>query len=103
MIIPELTESQVKLLYDVSNISEMRVFSQSSPIPTDPLQESLEALQGAKDVEYLISLGLIKNISESNAEGLEKLLKETGRVCQVFEVLPYTMKMFHLPASPEIN
>jgi hypothetical protein len=103
MIIPELTESQLKLLYEVSNISGMRVFSQSSPLPTDPLQDSIDALQGARDVEYLMSIGLIKNISADQAEGLAKIKLETGRTCFVFEVLPFTLIMFKLPTSPEIN
>ena len=103
MNIPEITESQLKLLIEVSNISEMRVFSQASPIPTDGLQESIAALQGAKDVEYLVNIGLLKDISSEQGTGLEELKQKTGRTCSVFEVLPFTMKMFKLPASPEIN
>jgi len=101
--IPQITESQLKFLKEVCNIPGMCVFSQSSPLPDDPLDAVFEHTRAEKDVEYLISIGLVKEISSEHQEQLEKMKAASGRAWRVFQVQDPALVMFNNAASTTIH
>lgn len=94
MNFPEVTESQVKLMHNVCFDPDMSVFSQCAPIPSDPLNEALEANQAAQDVNYLISLGLLNEITHNHFDKVTEMGEKTGRVWRVYEITPIGRAMF---------
>lgn len=94
MIIPEINESQLKTMLTVCSNPEMSVFSQTSPKDSDPLELQCVMQQGERDVEHLIFLGLLKEITADHQEQIEKTNVESGRTWRVFEVSALGRAMF---------
>lgn len=104
MNIPQLTESQLRLLMEITNVPGMTVFSQSSTLPTDLLNDSIMNAQAERDTEYLISIGFVKELTSENAEQLATLKETTGRTWRVFEITNMALKMFKgAPSNPTVN
>lgn len=103
MEIPEISESQLSLINEMCTVPNMDVFSQASPIPSDPLQESIQALQSARDVEALIALGLVKEITSDHQAQLRETETKTGRKWKVFQIQPLGRAMFQLRGSTLVH
>ena len=86
MIIPEITESQLALMRQVTSDPRMSVFSQTLPLPTDSAQDGSMLRQSAEDAAHLVSLGFLKDITQDHQEQIEKLGVDTGRIWQVFQI-----------------
>jgi hypothetical protein len=98
MIHPEITEQQVALIREMCDVPGMDVFSQAAPIPSDPLQESIQALQGARDVDHLIELGFVKEITADHQDKLQEMQEKTGRTWRIYQIQPLGRAMFQLRA-----
>jgi hypothetical protein len=85
-MIPEISESQLALMHQVTADPRMSVFSQTLPLPTDSAQDGAMLKQSAEDAAHLVSLGFLKDITSEHQEQLDKLGVDTGRMWQVFQV-----------------
>jgi hypothetical protein len=102
MSIPEITPDCLELLNGV--LAEFEgVFSQCSPIPSDPLFEASQATKATQDVDLLIELGLVKELTEDHKEQIEKQNAATGRKWRVYCVSPLGRALFQATCSPSIN
>lgn len=102
MSIPEITKDQLALLTEVCG-TWAGVFSQCDPIPSDPLLDAAVVAEGQRDVQYLIELGLFKDITEDHKAQLEEQAKKTGRTWRVFMITPLGKAMFGLQHSTAIH
>jgi hypothetical protein len=99
----ELTAGQLKLMLEVSCDIHMSVFSQCASQPGDPLEARIKMAEAAKDVEHLIGLSLLKDIT---AEHLEEVLQtnlESGRDWKVFEITPLGRAFFQAYQSVTVQ
>ena len=103
MEIPEITESQLKTMLLVCRDPQMSVFSQTSPVDADPLAFKVVLGQAEKDVEHLVSLRLLKEITADHQEQIEKTNEESGRKWKVFEITPLARAFFQAFTSPLVN
>lgn len=101
--IPEITEDQLKLLKQITYDPNMSVFSQTSPLPTDPLTSQIIMAQAEKDVDYLCGLGFIKDITADHMEQVQKTNESSGRNWRVFELRPLGRAMFQADLSTVVN
>jgi hypothetical protein len=90
----ELSQSEYDLLRIVCNDPNMSVFSQSSPIATDDAETVSQAQQAAIDAERLVTIGLLRNITENHKEQLVQMNEQTGRQWRVYEISPMTRALF---------
>ena len=103
MEIPEITESQLQAMRTICGDPDMSVFSQSSPKDTDPLALQCKMGEGVKDVDYLISLKLLKEITADHQEQIERTNAESGRTWRVFELTPLGRALFQAQYSVLVN
>ena len=103
MEIPEITESQLKTMITICSNPDMAVFSQTTPKDTDPLALQCVMDQGQKEIEHLVSLNLLKEITADHLEQIEKTNAESGRMWRVFEVTALGRAMFQAHCSPAIQ
>ena len=103
MEIPEITESQLKTMMMVCRAANMSVFSQTAPIDADPLAFKVVLGQAEKDVDHLVALKLLKEITADHLEQIEKTNEESGRTWRVFELTPLARAFFQAFTSPLVN
>lgn len=103
MIIPEITESQLRTMLTVCRDANMSVFSQTSPIDADPLAFKVVLRQAQKDVDHLVALKLLKEITADHLEQIERTNEESGRTWRVFELTPLARAFFQAFTSPSVN
>ena len=103
MEIPSITESQLKVLKQVTYDPNMSVFSQCAPQATDALEMQIVMAQAEKDVDYLCNLGLIRNITADHMEQVQKTNEASGRTWRVFELAPLARAFFQADLSAEVN
>jgi hypothetical protein len=95
LAIPQITADQVALLESMAN--GLGAFSQAVP---DAKQDSAKDYEFAmniyRDNEQLVILGLIKDITETDAckDKLVTLFSMTGRMFRVYEITPVGRLMF---------
>jgi hypothetical protein len=94
MEIPELTASQIELLYSVAMNPDFFVFAQHQSLPTDLHAEKIKWDLANADALYLTTIGLLKDISAENTQHLEQEREKTGRNWLLFEVPRVTQLMF---------
>jgi hypothetical protein len=99
----EITQSQLELILTVTANPNMSVFSQTSPLDTDPLAFKVVLGQAEKDVEHLVSLKLLKEITADHREQIEKTNEESGRNWKVFEITALGRALFQAYTQPGIN
>jgi len=102
MNVPEITPDCLELINGVLTAFQ-GVFSQCDPIPSDPLFEAEQARKGQQDVDLLIELGLVKELTEDHKEQIEKQNAATGRKWRVYCVSPLGRALFQATCSPSIN
>jgi|ERR1019366_7622373 hypothetical protein len=103
MGISEITESQLQLMLVICGNPDMSVFSQSASKDTDPLALQCKMQEGAKDVEHLIVLKLLKEITADHLEQIERTNAESGRTWRVFELTPLGRAFFQAQQSVLVN
>ena len=103
MEIPSITESQLKTMLMVCSNPDMSVFSQTSPIDADPLAFKVVLGQAQKDVDHLVALNLLKEITADHLEQIERTNAESGRTWRVFELTPLARAFFQAFTSPLVN
>src|SRR5271157_1150691 len=103
MEIPEINESQLKTMLTVCRNPDMSVFSQTSPQDSDPLAFKVVLGQAEKDIDYLVSLKFLKEITADHREQIEKTNEESGRNWRVFEITSLGRAMFQAFTQPGIN
>jgi hypothetical protein len=101
-MIPEITEAQLKLMVTVCN-ANMSVFSQTAPQDNDPLDTKVVLGQAEKDTDHLVSLKLLKEITEDHKEQIERTNVESGRTWRVFELTCLGKAMFQAFTSPIVQ
>jgi hypothetical protein len=102
-MIPEITESQLKTMLAVCQNPDMSVFSQTSPKDTDPLALQCVMQQGERDVEHLVSLRMLKEITAEHQEQIDKTNADSGRNWKVFEITALGRAMFQAYTSPTVQ
>jgi len=102
-MIPEITDNQLGLMRMVCTDSNMSVFSQCSAREEDPLTSKMEIERMATDADHLVSLGFLKNITESHPEQLADAESRTGRKWRVFEISALGRAMFQAATSTTIH
>ena len=96
MPIPEITDSQMKLMNTVCFDPGMSVFSQTSSKEGDA-PEAKEAMdQGAKDADHLSALGFLKEVTADHQEKITEINQSTGRTWRVFEITATGRAMFQV-------
>ncbi len=100
---PEITESQLHMMLTICADPDMYVFSQCAPKDTDPLALQCKMGEGVKDVDHLISLKLLKEITADHQEQIERTNAESGRTWRVFEVCPLGRAMFQAYISTAVH
>ena len=103
MEIPEISESQLRTMLSVCRDPQLSVFSQTSPIDADPLAFKVVLGQAEKDVEHLVSLRLLKEITADHLEQIERTNAESGRTWRVFSVTALGRAMFQAYTQPGVN
>ena len=103
MEIPEISESQLRTMLSVCRDPQLSVFSQTSPIDADPLAFKVVLGQAQKDVDHLVALKLLKEITADHLEQIERTNAESGRTWRVFEVSALGRAMFQAFTSPLVN
>lgn len=103
MEIPEITESQLKLLMDVCYDPQMSVFSQCNHLPSDSVEDAIKNIEAQKDTQRLIELKLLKDISEDHKERLEQMGIRTGRVWRVYQLEPLGRALFQAQLTTAIQ
>ena len=94
MEIPEISESQLKTMLTVCSNPNMSVFSQAAALDSDPLAFKVVLGQAEKDVEHLVYLKMLKEITSEHKEQIEATNAESGRTWKVFEVSPLGRAFF---------
>jgi hypothetical protein len=102
MQIPELTEGQLRILNDVCAM-QVPVFSQCESLPSDPLPAQIILKEAADDVAHLVSISLLKEITESHKELVEKTNADSGRVWHLYQAEPLAIAMFSTQLSAAIH
>lgn len=103
MNIPEITESQLRTMIAVCCNPDMSVFSQTAPIDADPLAFKVVLGQAEKDVDHLVALKLLKEITADHLEQIERTNAESGRTWRVFSVTALGRAMFQAYTQPGVN
>ena len=103
MEIPEISESQLRTMLSVCRDPQLSVFSQTSPIDADPLAFKVVLGQAQKDVDHLVALKLLKEITADHLEQIEKTNEESGRNWKVYEVTALGRAMFQAYTQPGVN
>jgi hypothetical protein len=103
MEIPSITESQLKTMLTICGNPDMSVFSQTASKDTDPLALQCKIQEGEKDVEHLLSLQFLKEITADHKEQIEKTNAESGRTWRVYEVTALARAMFQAYTHPGVN
>ena len=103
MEIPEISESQLRTMLTVCRDANMSVFSQTSPIDADPLAFKVVLGQAQKDVDHLVALKLLKEITAEHQEQINTTNAESGRTWRVFEVSALGRALFQAFTSPLVN
>jgi len=103
MEIPEITERQLMLIVGACQDVEMNVFCQCNPLPTDDFGIACKTIEAAADVEALIGLKFVKEITSEQQEKVNEQNLKTGRVWRVFEVTPLGRAMFQIACSTVPN
>jgi hypothetical protein len=101
--IPELTERQLNLIVGACQDIEMNVFCQCNVLPTDDFGIACKTIEAAADVEALIVLKLVKEITEENKEKVEEQNIQTGRIWRVYTVTPLGRALFQAQCSPAVQ
>jgi hypothetical protein len=102
MTLPEITEDQLGLINEVCG-AYAGVFSQCDPIPGDPLFEAALVVEAQKHIDYLIGLGLLKEITGDHKEQIEEQNRKSGHVWRVYSVTPLGRAMFQVVHSTAVN
>ena len=103
MEIPSITESQLQTMITICANPDMSVFSQSSPKDTDPLALQCKMQESERDIEHLLSLNFLKEITDNHREQIDRTNAESGRNWRVFEVCPLGRAMFQAYTHPGVN
>lgn len=103
MEIPEITESQVKLMHEVCFDPSMNVFSQTTPLPSDDIEAAFQASRAAADADYLATLGFLENITANHLGQVQEMNNKTGRTWRVFKITPLARAMFQLKTPKTIH
>ena len=103
MEIPEISESQLRTMLSVCRDPQLSVFSQTSPIDADPLAFKVVLGQAQKDVDHLVALKLLKEITADHLEQIERTNAESGRTWRVFSVTALGRAMFQAYTQPGVN
>jgi hypothetical protein len=103
MEIPSISESQLQAMRTICSNPDMYVFSQCAPKDTDPLPLQCKMGEGVKDVEHLIVLKLLKEITADHQEQIERTNAESGRTWRVFELTPLGRAFFQAQQSVLVN
>ena len=103
MTIPEISESQVALMKEVTYDPNLSIFSQCSNLPTDPLSKAFEMALAAADAAHLVSLGFLHNITADHEEQVKKTNETSGRMWTVFEITALGRAMFGVTTSAAVN
>lgn len=101
-MIPEVTESQCKLMSEVCLNPNMATFAQCSTNSNDSLPTASLITQAQRDADHLVSLGLLKNITEDHKEQVELHNKQTQRTWRIFEVTPMGRAFFQATTAGSI-
>jgi hypothetical protein len=103
MEIPSITESQLQTMITICANLDMSVFSQSSPKDSDPLALQCKMQESEKDIEHLLSLNFLKEITADHKEQIDRTNAESGRNWRVFEVMALGRALFQAYCSPLVN
>jgi hypothetical protein len=103
MEIPEITESQLKLLMEVCYDPAMSVFSQCNHLPTDNIEDATKNIEAQKDTQRLIELKLLREITEDHKEQIEQMGIRTGRVWHVYQLEPLGRALFQAQLTTAIQ
>ena len=107
MTIPEISSSQLELLYSVTLDPMMAttgfVFAQHDPLPSDPPEMRVNILQAKLDAHYLCTIGLLRDISAENVGELLRHAQHTGRTWTLFEISKIARQVFSLPIPKTIH
>jgi hypothetical protein len=89
----ELSERQFNTLKDTAN-SEHVVFSIINTLETDSEEMKEEAISLTKEIEDLIKMGLVKNVSDQFTESINMSKLKNGREFNVYSLTPDSVLMF---------
>ena len=103
MEIPEITDSQLKLMIIICGDPTMSVFSQAAFIESDPLALKVVLKQAEEAVEHLVFLKMLKEITADHLEQIEKANAESGRAWKVFEITALGRAMFQAYTTPAVH
>lgn len=103
MEIPKIDHDQLKLILEVVMNPDMKIFSQLEPSDKDTPAQQCVLGKGKKDVDHLVELGLLKNITEVHKEQVAQILEQSGNVYRIFEVTALAQAVFQAYTSPVAN
>lgn len=103
--IPELTQNQLDIMLEVCKSEILNTFSQMIPNLDDAPSLQIEMDKNNADVDYLESLGLVKNVSEEPKikTKLAEIFTETKRNWRVYSVEPLGRALFQAECSPRVH
>ena len=103
MEIPSISESQLLTMITICANPDMSVFSQSAPKDTDPLALQCKMQEGERDINHLLYLNFLKEITADHTEQINKTNAESGRTWRVFEITALGRAMFQTYTHPGVN
>lgn len=103
MSIPEIDERSYELIRALCCDPSMSTFAQYSIAPEDPITMQVQNKQADEDIQFLCSLGFLKDITEEHREQIDKHNEETKRNWKIYEVTAMARAMFQAYTSPSKN
>jgi hypothetical protein len=100
---PEISQEELDLITNLCRDPGMKVFSQCTPIPNDPLIDAVSALKAAQMSVRLEELGFLKNITADHQEKINEQNERTGRTWTVFQITDIGRTMFGTRVSTAVN
>lgn len=105
-VTPSITPDQLKVIRDAvaSFNSGVHMFSWISPDATkdDPLTFA-QYTEGGMNIDALIELGLIEDVSYKHQEVIQKIKEQTGRTYRRLHITPLAHAFFNAYESPSIH
>lgn len=101
MVIPEVNADQITIMNEA--ILSMPVFAQMMPLHGDPMPDAAYLTKANADVDGLLAMGFLENISEAHTLQLNELIEKSKHTWRILRITALGRAMFQCYTSPSLN
>lgn len=98
----EINESQAKLLFGAANF-DVHAFANIRPNETDNPETTATLNQQWSDVEQLIDMGLLEDVSAKYPQNIESIKEQAKRDVRIMDLTDVARKMFNNGVERAVN